>query len=189
MTPPGLGDAPPSPLSAYDAFAALGDVPSPPSPAYDADAWERRRSHPGLPPPVVWKTQAEAEDEMNQYLNRDSSSNSSEQPVQPSAGEQPPPAAPPPAAPPAATTGGLPPPAAPQAAVEVEVMHHSLQLPPPAEPQAPVAVVTPADEGDREEERAPGEGEDEDTGEHKEMGNGDGSVGSEEQSGKRPRLE
>jgi hypothetical protein len=30
---------------------------------------------------------------------------------------------------------------------------------------------------------------DEDTGEHKEMGNGDGSVGSEEQSGKRPRLE
>jgi hypothetical protein len=31
--------------------------------------------------------------------------------------------------------------------------------------------------------------EDEDTGEHKEMGNGDGSVGSEEQSGKRPRLE
>ena len=99
------------------------------------------------------------------------------------------PAAPPPAAPPAATTGGLPPPAAPQAAVEDEVMRHSLQLPPPAEPQASVAVVTPADEGDREEERAPGEGEDEDTGEHKEMGNGDGSVGSEEQSGKRPRLE
>ncbi len=154
MTPPGLGDAPPSPLSAYEQY-----VPSPPSPAYDADAWERRRSHPGLPPPAAPQAAV----------------------VQP--------AAPPPAAPPAATTGGLPPPAAPQAAVEDEVMRHSLQLPPPAEPQASVAVVTPADEGDREEERAPGEGEDEDTGEHKEMGNGDGSVGSEEQSGKRPRLE
>jgi hypothetical protein len=46
------------------------------------------------PPPVVWNTPAEAEDEMNEYLNRDSSSNSSEQPVQPSAGEQAPQASP-----------------------------------------------------------------------------------------------
>ena len=116
MTPPGLGDAPPSPLSAYDAFAALGDVPSPPSPAYDADAWERRRSHPGLPPP-----------------------------------------------------------APPQASVEVEVV-------PPTAPQPPVTWAEMiAIEKD--------EGEDEDTGEHKQMGNGDGSVGSDAQSGKRPRRE
>ena len=184
MQPPDLGDSPPSP--AYD--PAAGDSPSP---AYD---------------PAAGDSMLGSNPKVEVVLPTPTLSGSSDSEYWPHPGGSAAPPDPPPASPLDSSVPLRHRKLSTAAASEAPPGSSGADSSAAPQPPATVAELFGIEEdevGDEEDTSPPeppatlaelfgtaeDEVEDEDTGEHKEMGNGDGSVGSDEQSGKRPRLE